>query len=233
MIWGGATTAVPALTTWGAIVLGALLLAFGVRRLRGPRPRVVGVVALALAILLPLSARALPFVFSNGTVADATQVNANFAARASQQGVAPSASSALIDLIGSTTATCPGGALTNLRVLPDGNFASFTIGAGQTFVVTEINVGLAYSTTLANHSVAVEVGRTPVDASGNGSFGTILEQRAITLDGRGIGNLAWTYSAGSAYGPNTAICVNVFDQNLQARLTSNGVVTVHGFLTSQ
>jgi hypothetical protein len=232
MIWGR-TPAVPALGAWGAILLGAVLLAFGIRRLRGPRPRVLGALALALAILLPLSARALPFTFTNGTVADATQVNANFAALANQQGVAPAASSALIDLTGSSTATCPGGPLATLRILPDGNFANFAVAPGQTFVVTEINVGLAFGPSFANHTMAVEVGRTPVDASGNGQFGTIVEQRAITLDGRGAGNLAWTYGAGSAYGPNTAVCVNVFDQNLGARLTSNGVVFVHGFLTTQ
>jgi hypothetical protein len=228
MIWGG-TAAVPALGTWGAIFVGALLLAFGVRRLRGPRPRVVGAVALAFAVLLPLSARALPFVFANGTVADATQVNANFAALA---GIAPTATSALVDLTGSNTATCPGGPLANMRILPNGNFSTLNIAAGQTFVVTEINVGLAFGTSFANHTMAVEVGRTPVDASGNGQFGTIVEQRAITLDGRGAANLNWTYAAGSAYGPNTAICVNVFDQNLGARLTSNGVVFAHGYLTT-
>jgi hypothetical protein len=227
MIWGG-TTAVPALSTWAAIVLGALLLAFGVRRLRGPRPRVVGALALALAVLVPLSARALPFVFANGTVADATQVNANFAALA---GIAPTATSALVDLTGSNTATCPGGPLANMRILPNGNFSTLNIAAGQTFVVTEINVGLSFGPSFANHTMAVEVGRTPVDTSGNGQFGTIVEQRAITLDGRGAGNLNWTYAAGSAYGPNTAVCVNVFDQNLGAR-TTNGVVFVHGYLTT-
>jgi hypothetical protein len=77
--WGGMT----AIGFWSAVALGALLVVVGRRFLaRQPRPRAVGFLALALASLLPISGAiaALPFVFTNGTVADATQVNANFAA---------------------------------------------------------------------------------------------------------------------------------------------------------
>jgi hypothetical protein len=62
------------------LLLGALLGAVAVLSLRIARPRTVGLAALALALAIPLSARALPFTFANGTVADANQVNANFTA---------------------------------------------------------------------------------------------------------------------------------------------------------
>jgi hypothetical protein len=79
MIWGG-TASVPALGLWGALFLGALLGIAALRVLPKVRPRVLGLWALALAALLPLSVRAVPFTFTNGTVASADQVNANFAA---------------------------------------------------------------------------------------------------------------------------------------------------------
>jgi hypothetical protein len=79
MIWGAPS--VPAMTFWGSVVLCALLLVVGLRLLRGRR-RAIGGAVLAVALMAPLAARAitLPFTFANGTVADATQVNANFAA---------------------------------------------------------------------------------------------------------------------------------------------------------
>jgi hypothetical protein len=80
MIWGRITP-VPAIGFWGAMLLGAVLGAVGVRRLRGARPRTLGALALGLGLLIPLSARAVSLItFTNGTVADANQVNANFAA---------------------------------------------------------------------------------------------------------------------------------------------------------
>jgi hypothetical protein len=71
------------MTFWGSVVLCALLLVVGLRLLRGRR-RAIGGAVLVLALVAPLAARAvtLPFTFTNGTVADASQVNANFAALA-------------------------------------------------------------------------------------------------------------------------------------------------------
>jgi hypothetical protein len=81
MIWGVAP-AVPALGTWAATLLCGALLVFGWRSLsRGSRSRAIGVSALLLALIFPITRvfAALPFTFTNGTIADATQVNANFA----------------------------------------------------------------------------------------------------------------------------------------------------------
>jgi hypothetical protein len=80
MVWGVATAA-PAIGFGGSMVLGALLLWFGQRFLaRRERHRAIGIAALALAFVLPLGAAlaSIPFAFTNGTVADAVQVNTNF-----------------------------------------------------------------------------------------------------------------------------------------------------------
>jgi hypothetical protein len=78
MIWSAAAAAAPAVGFWGAMLLGALLGAAGVTFLRGARPRTIGLAALALVLAVPALARALPYTFTNGTIADATQVNADF-----------------------------------------------------------------------------------------------------------------------------------------------------------
>jgi len=79
LVWGHVAS-VPALRFWSVLILGALLGIVAVRCLRQPRPRRLGMFILALAMLIPISVRAVPFTFANGSVADATQVNADFAA---------------------------------------------------------------------------------------------------------------------------------------------------------
>jgi hypothetical protein len=82
MLWG-VGPAVPAVGFWTAVALGAVLLAVGRRMVeRGGHRRTIGVTALLLALVLPVSAAlaTVPFSFTNGTVADATQVNSNFSA---------------------------------------------------------------------------------------------------------------------------------------------------------
>jgi hypothetical protein len=65
------------------MLLGALLTAIGVRAVRGRR-HAAALVLTAILLVVPLAAFAgslvLPFTFSNGTIADANAVNANFAA---------------------------------------------------------------------------------------------------------------------------------------------------------
>lgn len=80
LIWGGHP--VPGLSVGMLAVLMAGCFAAGGYFLRpGSRSR-RGSVAAAILILLPVSVAAItyPYGFSNGTIADATQVNANFAA---------------------------------------------------------------------------------------------------------------------------------------------------------
>jgi hypothetical protein len=85
MIWGGGAHPVPAVPAAMQIGLAFALLVIGYtvgRRRRAPR-WLAGIVAIAAALLPIAAARAttftVPFTFTNGTVADATQVNQNFA----------------------------------------------------------------------------------------------------------------------------------------------------------
>jgi hypothetical protein len=81
MIWG-MTVPVPTLGTWAVTLLCGALLVFGWRSLsRDSRSRAVAISALLLALIFPITRvfAALPYTFTNGTIADATQVNANFA----------------------------------------------------------------------------------------------------------------------------------------------------------
>jgi hypothetical protein len=81
MVWNGIAS-VPAVGFWGTLLLGASLAVVARRvLLHRARPRTLGIGILVLALILPVSGAlaALPFTFVNGHVADATQVNANFA----------------------------------------------------------------------------------------------------------------------------------------------------------
>jgi hypothetical protein len=82
MVWGHlvSTPAMPGLFT---LLLGVLLGLYGRRALAlGGRHRRSGIVALGLLVLLAsrVAYATVPFTFTNGTVADANQVNQNFAA---------------------------------------------------------------------------------------------------------------------------------------------------------
>jgi hypothetical protein len=79
MIWHNSPSVpVPATPLWAAVLLGIILGAFGVRLIRKGRPRAWGAAALVLAVLIPLSAWSVPYTFTNGTVANADQVNYDF-----------------------------------------------------------------------------------------------------------------------------------------------------------
>jgi hypothetical protein len=92
MIWGRQTTAaVPALPGGMLLLLAGLLLFVGYRmgrRRRAPRWMAVavglGLALVPLAVVHATSTFGVPFTFTNGTVADATQVNSNFTAVANE-----------------------------------------------------------------------------------------------------------------------------------------------------
>jgi hypothetical protein len=92
LIWGtSASAAVPALPGGALLLLAGLLLFVGYRvgrRQRAPRWMAAGI-GLAVALLPIVVAHAtstfgVPFTFTNGTVADASQVNQNFSAVAAE-----------------------------------------------------------------------------------------------------------------------------------------------------
>jgi hypothetical protein len=225
MIWGQAA-AVPAVSFWGLIVVGAVLGAWGVKRLRGPRPRLLGTIALGLVLLLPISARALPFTFTNGTVADATQVNANFAALAAGQGLAPSATANLVDLQQSGACPVAPGVGLNIAVGSDGLGRPFSIQAGQTLVVTSLSVTFRLGASSANQGIAVAFLRLLP------SGGSQIEGTNITLDGGGAGSATINLGNGSPFGPGTNLCIQA--QNISTGVNvSSFFAAAHGFLTTQ
>jgi hypothetical protein len=85
MIWGG-VAAVPAINSMALLALGAALGLIGRFMIKkGGFARLSALLGLALLVIsVPLTVRALslPHIFSNGTVADAGQVNANFSSLA-------------------------------------------------------------------------------------------------------------------------------------------------------
>jgi hypothetical protein len=226
MIWGQAAV-VPAVGFWGAMLLGAALGAWGVRRLRGPRPRVVGTIVLCLALLLPISARALPFTFTNGTVADATQVNANFAAVVAAQSIGPTTSSNMIDL--EPSGACPqssSGIALQLFIDHNGVGNSFSIATGQTLILTTVSAGFSLGTGSANHAVLVAFYR--FGSAGGSPFETTI----INLDAAGGGSASLNLGSGTAFGPGTKLCV--LAQDITNFNNPNPTfANAHGYLTTQ
>jgi hypothetical protein len=229
MVWGQSqAAAVPAVSFWGMIVLAAALGAWGVSRLRGPRPRVVGTIALALILFLPITARALPFTFTNGTVADATQVNANFAAIVAGQGLAPTASSNVVDL--TQSGTCPqatSGTTLGNRVGSDGVGSAFSIATGQTLILTQLSVQFTLGAGAANHGISVQFWR--FNPGGGGPF----ENTVVNLDGAGVGNATVSLGSGSAFGAGTKLCVLAQDISNSSTAVTSSFAGAHGFLTTQ
>ena len=81
MEWGAAAPSVPTLPTWGLALLTILLLGVAMRFLRRGRlmNRAASIVALlVLFTLTAMAAFTVTYTFSNGTTADADEVNANF-----------------------------------------------------------------------------------------------------------------------------------------------------------
>ena len=78
MVWGNLfATSVP-ISSWALIILGAALgiLAFKVNN--SNTARALSVITIVLLPIVAVVATNLPYQFSNGTVADADEVNANF-----------------------------------------------------------------------------------------------------------------------------------------------------------
>jgi hypothetical protein len=232
MNWGNLALAVPAAGFWGALLLATLLGGLGIRRLRGARPRLLGIVALALALLVPISARALPYTFTNGTAADATQVNANFAALAAQQGLAPTASSNLVELQTTGSSSCAGYSGIYALTVPIGADGvkgnNFRIPNGQTLVLSSLDATITGGTSLAGHQVLVTVYRQGATVL------TAIAYKYITLASGPIGgtNISFSFPTGSPFASGTAVCFS-FQDAVTSGFLDPGSVFARGFLTSQ
>ena len=83
MLWGGQPASVPAMSWLGLLVLAVMLSTaalWALRRRRTGLGLAVQLVLLAMPLAMASGTVTLPNAFTNGTVADANEVNANFAA---------------------------------------------------------------------------------------------------------------------------------------------------------
>lgn len=83
LIWGNASMMQVPFAGWAVLILGFLLGVFAVKA-KGARANAL-VFALAIVVVPAIAVTAqstLPYTFTNGTVADADEVNANFQALA-------------------------------------------------------------------------------------------------------------------------------------------------------
>jgi hypothetical protein len=81
MIWGLGGIPLPVLDGWGLLLLPTVLVSMAlllIAKRRGPRMTLVMFVALAVPLTAYAATIGVPNVFSNGTVADADEVNTNF-----------------------------------------------------------------------------------------------------------------------------------------------------------
>jgi hypothetical protein len=230
MNWGQATASVPAVGFWGAILLVTLLGALGVRRLRGARPRLLGMFTLAVVLLVPISARALPYTFTNGTIADAAQVNANFAAVVAGQGLAPTASANLVDLA-EIHNSCPGHTAGTYYALDqvigaNGGQTSFSIPNGQTLVLSNLNVSLSQGASSANRLILVVAYRQGPTA------GAVIDSELVLLNAQGAGAATLSFGTGSPFGAGSSVCVYAYDTG-NNNFVPPYAASAHGFMTTQ
>ncbi len=161
--WGdffwGRTINVPAMGFFGILVFSCLVGVSGVLLLRSKR-MTAGAFAVLL-VLVPFTAFAttfvttVPFVFTNGTVANATQVNADFAA--------------LTPIIGSNAFGISSGFGANSFVFPP--TPDFTAPRNLTCIVTVQSVGTAANAaTDIQFNSAIQIGSTQTRGSAGNLF---------------------------------------------------------------
>ncbi len=159
--WGhfhwGSPVNMPALGPVGFLILGCLLGVSGVLLLRSGR-KTAGALA-AFLVLVPFTAFAttVPFIFTNGTVADATQVNANF--------------TALTPIIGSNNGFASSAFDNGTTPWVFASSPDFTAPRNLTCIVTVEAVGTAATTvTDIQFTPAIQVGSTQTRGAGGNLF---------------------------------------------------------------
>jgi hypothetical protein len=187
MIWTAIVRA-PAVGFWGVVLLGGVLGLIAVLSQRRTRPRVVSAIVLVLALAIPISARAgVPFVFANGTIADATQINADFTAVSVVTANGVSHSAGATKFCGSTATLTAGtlssGGLTGYRAAKALCQAAASCGTSAT----------AHMCTGDEMLRSAQIGDVP---SGVGWFSTAMGAVGAAADCAG-----WTTSSSSATAP--------------------------------
>jgi hypothetical protein len=177
---------------------------------------------LLAALLIPISVGAVPFTFTNGTVANANQVNANFAAL---QGMGPEFPSQLMDVQTSGVCVQREGAVALNGVLDGNATGSFlTIPNNFALVLTHINVAVGLGPAGAGHSISVQFARA------RGTVFAILDIVSLTLDSEGNGSVAIPLGVGSPFMSGAMPCVRSTDSSASGAVTSV-FAQAHGFLT--
>jgi hypothetical protein len=187
MVWD-ALQATPALGFWGTLLLGAVLALVAVRLLPRGRPRTTAALGVGLALFVPALARAtIPYTFSNGTVADANQVNTNFAT------VGTTGQSASMVFQTGALAVTNSSAATMIPGLAD-TVTMPAVGAFHVNVCGTVGIATTSeaSTGFSGMSVAFDVdsARTALSGGGEGVVG------AANPIGAGTWSQCYTFTAG-------------------------------------
>lgn len=126
MTWGGgvaSATTVP-ISAWALVTLGVVIGVIGTLASRNRSMRVFSIMIVSLLPALAV-ALALPHTFTNGTIADANQVNANFSAIV---GLAPAIQNVEVEILGlsadGVTTRCVASGFTN----PDNRLIAVEFG---------------------------------------------------------------------------------------------------------
>jgi hypothetical protein len=211
MLWGQYT--IPATGFWGAMLLGAVLGVVGVRLLRGAKPRTLGALTLGLALIIPISARAITLIsFNNGAVADANQVNANFAALTPVSGfnemVSLPAIGAQTDIV-APTFVAPR-AMTCTVTVETSVLEPISSPAGTVFVRAIKNEnGVVSFATAPPQNGAVGVGLSPTAGGGN-AYANVQTRQFPVLAGSTVAFGSRIFANGDFTSATNLFCVVVY-----------------------
>jgi hypothetical protein len=238
MTWGTQTiAAVPALPGGMLLLLGALLLLVGYRmgrRQRAPRWMALvvglGVALVPLAIVHATSTFGVPFTFTNGTVADASQMNQNFTAVANEINNLRNQTSVVTECEfrarTSTQAvhcgTGGGGAYLSAAGIDGTLVAAVHVPSGAIITSADVWVGDT------NPSTDIQVCMTGLNDN-FGAFDSITFSCASTTGSPGIVKLTITTNVTVVQGNNKSFELNIFSNDTSGFGTSwptDGSITV-------
>jgi hypothetical protein len=226
MIWGKqASAAVPALPGGMLLLLAGLLLWVGYRmgrRQHAPRLMAVaigfGLALVPIAIVHATSTFGVPFSFTNGTVADATQVNQNFSALTAEINALRNQTSVLTDCdFGSRAGTLVDCALGNggaSIVAPGDNALVSAVRVPQGATITSADVWVGDTNTSTNLRVCLW---GMFDSSGG--FDQSIPC-AFSSGSGGIQKLTITPSGGVVQGNNLSYEIVVFPSDSSGNIVS-------------
>jgi len=193
MTWGATGIPVPGLDGWGLLLLAISLLAVAsvsIARRRGPRMALVLFVALAVPLTAYATTIAMPNVFTNGTIADADEVNDNFDVLVTESNAQDLRISAIEGVDADITAVTAGAGLTG-----GGVSGGVSLAVDTTAIQQRVTGACAAGSSIRTISAAGTVTCEP-DDEGTGDITEVIAgtgligggaSGAVTLDVFGIG----------------------------------------------